>query len=225
MKKACIFLFLALIGLDLSAQTSSFTLNVPVQGLCFEKAVDMNGATALDDLSKYNAGADFVYGLRFIPQERIPGAGFLNALCSMPLHLAAGLGVHYGSALIQHDASTTSKFSTYDNELLIPLFVRGKIDINPGIISPFIACDAGYAFAIRSSEYGQKGWFIQPQLGIDIHSELADLYLAIGLNRQNSCYRYCYYFSDKYISANNPDKVMILQPVSQALSFHIGFRW
>ena len=88
-------------------------------------------------------------------------------------------------------------------------------------------CVGRFALGIETANVADADGVAVVALAVGANEFLGttDLYLAIGVDWQESSYLYIYRYSDKYLQHNNDDIVKVYDVLSKALNFHIGFRW
>ncbi len=144
----------------------------------YEKSIELGAAVGTDKFSKYSFQITMVNGLKF--------NDYFSA--------GVGLGFRYADVLYQALTYADGTYSdSRNNEYLIPLYARVKVNLTKTQVSPFFLADVGYSFNMNNSPYKNLfGLMVEPAFGIDYKfaGEKMGLYFLVGFNLQKAQYRY-----------------------------------
>ena len=178
--------------------------------------VSIVGGTSLAGLCKVQVGGNFATTFNI----------------SENLQLGAGVGLHFYKPAWRE----LPRKNDYANEFSIPIAAIIKYNmpfIEWGKCFPFIMAETGYNLALGASveDRGEwipsapeidpvsKGFFIEPQLGIDLEKKF---YISVGVNFRESKWsnRVDTYFPD----GSEESRTRVKKGFSPLLAFHLGIK-
>ncbi|MGC9151140.1 MAG: hypothetical protein ACP5F6_05215 [Microbacter sp.] len=158
----------------------------------YEKSFEAGVFIGLDEFTKSSYEIDMINGVR-LNQYIFAGVGigvrYANALGSKmslydysPVHILDDPSMYYNV--------TFNDFDNYGGNILLPLFLRVKITLAKGLVSPFVTGNIGYAFDIVQEDLrNMYGFMAEPSFGVDIYlTKKTALFFMAGYNMQNAQY-------------------------------------
>lgn len=160
----------------------------------YEKSFEAGVFIGLDKFTKSSYEIDMINGVR-LNQYIFAGVGigarYANSL-NNKMRLYSFSPDYYQSSYGSSINYTTSydDFDNYGGNILLPLFLRVKITLSKGLVSPFVAGNVGYAFDIGQSYLrNMYGFLVEPSFGVDIYlTKKTALFFMAGYNMQNAQY-------------------------------------
>ena len=133
--------------------------------------------------------------------------------------LGAGGGMRYVRSEREQVVEGDVMQYRYGNETVCPVFVRARFGrVNPGKIRPFVTADIGTVLNF-SSEGNTKGFFFDPQIGIDFTD---CLYVTLGVDTHHFLRRTIITAGDVIGTIRNPEQ-KVKSIMSSGLSVRVGY--
>ena len=168
----------------------------------YEKSIELGGAVAIDNFTKYSFEIDMINGYRF------------NDLFSIGI----GIGFRYTEALYYESHTLGYYYKSYDGKYLIPCYSRIKASLSNAKVSPFFLINIGGTLDVGKNPYkNTHGLMVEPAFGVDFRQDNnTGYYFLVGFNLQNSEHEY-------FGSASSSYKRERITGMAQSLSLRIGF--
>ena len=196
MKRILIIAVAVLLSLDASAQ-----FLIP-KG---KSMVEAYGHISMTEGTNSAAGGAAVLGIQHTP-------GFY-------LGIGAGLRYVHSVHVTEEDPALGTKIHYYGDETVAPIFLRARIGrVRPGKIRPFLTADIGAAVNF-SSEGNTKGFFFEPQIGLDLSK---NVYLAMGVDFHHFLGRSLVTIGD-VIDVVRDSEQKARDIMATGLSLHLGY--
>jgi len=168
------------------------------------KSVEGYGHLSLSEGTDSAGGAAFVWG-------RQHTKGFF---------LGAGAGLRFVRSVQETeelDDGTTVQH--YGGETVIPIFIRARFGrVRTDKIRPFVIADIGTAIN-PDSEGNTKGFFFEPQLGLDITE---NVYVTLGVDTHHFLSRSLVSVRDVIGTIKDPEQ-KVKSIMSSGISLHVGY--
>jgi len=169
-----------------------------------KKAVEGYGHINFSEGTNYSAGAAFIWGKQHT-------RGFF---------LGAGAGLRYFHSVCEtEDLGDGSRIVYYGDETVMPLFVRARFGrVRPMEFRPFVTADIG-AIINFSPEGNNRGFFFEPQIGVDITD---NVYVTLGVDTHHFLNRTIISVGDVIGAISNPQR-KVQDIMSSGISLHVGY--
>jgi hypothetical protein len=169
-----------------------------------KKAVEGYSHLSFTEGTNFSAGAAYIWGKQHT-------RGFF---------LGLGAGLRYVRSVREvEDLGEGARIVYPGDEGVVPLFVRARFGrVRPGEFRPFLTADIGAAINLRS-EGNTKGFFFEPQIGLDITE---NVYVSLGVDTHHFLSRSLIRVSDVIGAVSDPQK-KARDIMSTGLSLHVGY--
>lgn len=169
-----------------------------------KKSVEGYGHLSISEGTNYSAGTSFVWGKQHT-------RGFF---------LGAGAGLRFVHSVREtEDLGDGTRIRYYGGETVMPLFVRARFGrVRPMEFRPFVTADIG-AVINFSPEGNTRGFFFEPQIGIDITD---DVYIALGVDTHHFLSRTLISVGDVIGTISDPQR-KVRDIMSSGISLHVGY--